>query len=103
MSQQAVPKNPATTSMVELLLIRLGAAKNSHAIVMLMYTRVRHRVLKSRSDVGVIRVIHFLQVIGVPTALLAFAVRRVLKGLRLFRVEDAECQPSCRTNLRIKY
>ena len=74
MSQQAAPKNPATTSMVELLLIRPGAAKNSHAIVMLMYTRVRHRALKSRSDVSVLRVIHFLQAIGVPIALLAFAV-----------------------------
>ena len=103
MSQQAVPKNPATTSMVELLLIRLGAAKKSHAIVMQMYTRVRHRAFKSRSDVSVLRFIHFLQAIGVPTALLAFAVKKVLKGLRLFRVECAKCQPSCCTNLRIKY
>lgn len=58
MSQQAVPKKPVNTSRVEALLIRLGATKKHHPMVVLIYTRIRNKTLKSRSGVILLCVIH---------------------------------------------
>ena len=61
MSQQAVPKKPVNTSRVEALLIRLGATKKNHPMVVLIYTRIRNRTLNSISGVILLWVIHVVQ------------------------------------------